>query len=88
MLAFLYLTKIWIQPYIDNVQFDQIADRIYTLLNFNSSDTKAAAPFLDLNYPYLNGTVSAKIYEKWDYFDFDIINFQFLDGDVPHQRCQ
>ena len=32
-----------------------------------------------------NGTVSTKIYDKRDDFDFDIVNFPFLDGDVP--RC-
>ena len=30
-----------------------------------------------------NGTVSTKIYDKRDDFDFDIVNFPFLDGDVP-----
>ena len=30
-----------------------------------------------------NGTVSTKIYDKWDDSDFDIDNFPFLDGDVP-----
>ena len=29
------------------------------------------------------GTVSIKIYDKRDEFDFDIVNFPFLDGDVP-----
>ena len=27
--------------------------------------------------------VSSKIYDKHDDFDFDIVNFPFLDGDVP-----
>ena len=27
--------------------------------------------------------VSSKIYDKRDNFDFDIVNFLFLDGDVP-----
>ena len=27
--------------------------------------------------------VSAKIYDKRDDFDFEIVNFPFLDGDVP-----
>ena len=49
----------------------------------NSSDTEA--PFLDLNLCISNGTVSTKIYDKWDDFDFDIVNFPFLDGDV-HRR--
>ena len=49
----------------------------------NSSDTEA--PFLDLNLSISNGTVSTKIYEKRDDFDFDIVNFPFLDGDVPRR---
>ena len=27
-----------------------------------------------------------KNYDKWDDFNFEIINFQFLDGDVPGSR--
>ena len=30
-----------------------------------------------------NGFVSFNIYDKRDDFDFDIVNFPFLDGDVP-----
>ena len=42
-------------------------------------------PFLDLHLSFTNGFVSSKIYDKRDGFNFDIINFPFLDGDVP--RC-
>ena len=67
---------------IDNIYFDQMVDRIYPtelqLNRANSSDTEA--PFLDLNLCISNGTVSTKIYDKWDDFDFDIVNFPFLDG--------
>ena len=49
----------------------------------NSSDTEA--PFLDLNPCISNGTVSTKIYDKRDDFDFDIVNFPFLDVDVPRR---
>ena len=45
------------------------------------------APFLDLNLSILNGFVSSKIYDKRDEFDFDIVNFLFLDGDVPRRPC-
>ena len=31
----------------------------------------------------LNGFVSFKIYDKRDDFDFDVVNFPFLDGDNP-----
>ena len=46
----------------------------------NTSDTEA--PFLDLHLSISNGFVSSKIYDKRDDFDFDIVNFPFLDGDV------
>ena len=46
-----------------------------------SSDTEA--PFLDLNLSITNGIVSSKIFDKWDDFKFEIVNFPFLDGDVP-----
>ena len=72
---------------IDNIYFDQMVDRIYPtqlqLNRANSSDTKA--PFLDLNLCISNGTVFTKIYDKRDDFDFDIVNFPFLDGDVPRR---
>ena len=29
--------------------------------------------------------ISCKIYEKRDYFDFEIVNFPYLDGDVPRR---
>ena len=47
----------------------------------NTSDTEA--PFLDLHLSISNGFVSSKIYDKRDDFDFDIVNFPFLDGDAP-----
>ena len=49
----------------------------------NFSDTEA--PFLDLNLSIPNGTVLTKLYDKRDDFDFDIVNFPFLDGDVPRR---
>ena len=38
---------------------------------------------MDLHLSISNGFISSKIYDKRDDFDFDIINFAFLDGDVP-----
>ena len=64
-----------------------MVDRIYPtelqLNKANSSDTEA--PCLDLNLCISNGTVSIKIYDKRDDFDFDIVNFIFPDGDVPRR---
>ena len=64
-----------------------IVNRIYPpelqLNKANTSDTEA--PFLDLHLSISNGFDSSKIYDKRDDFDFDfdIVNFPFLDGDVP-----
>ena len=41
--------------------------------------------FIDLHLSVANGFVSSKIYDKRDDFDFDIVNFPFLDGDVPRR---
>ena len=38
---------------------------------------------MDLHLSISNGFVSSKVYDKPDYFDFDIVNFPFLDRDVP-----
>ena len=46
-----------------------------------ASDTEA--PFLALHLSISNGFVSSKIYDKHDDFEFDIVNFPLLDGDVP-----
>ena len=46
----------------------------------NTSDTGAA--FLDLHLSSSNVIVSAKIYDKHDDFDFEIVNFPFLECDV------
>ena len=68
---------------IDNPYFEGMVNRIYPpelqLNKANTSDTEAS--FLDLHLSILNGIFSSKIYDKRD--DFDIVNFPFLDGDVP-----
>ena len=70
---------------IDNPYFEGMVNRIYPhelqLNKAYTSDTEA--PFLDLHLSISNGFVSSKIYDKHDNFDFDIVNFPFLDGDVP-----
>ena len=72
---------------IDNPYFEGMVNQIYPselqLNKANTSDTEA--PFLDLPLSISNGFVSSKIYDKRDDFDFDIVNFHFLDGDVPRR---
>ena len=71
---------------IYNVYFDNILSQIYPselqLNTANTSDTEAA--FLDLNLSISNDIVSTKIYDKRDEFDFEIVNYPFLDGGVPY----
>ena len=70
---------------IDNNFFDSMVNRIYPselqLNKANVSDTEAS--FLDLHLSISDGFAKTKIYDKRDDFDFDIVNFPFLDGDVP-----
>ena len=47
----------------------------------NVSDTEAS--ILDLHLSISDGFVKTKLYDKRIDFDFDIMNFLFLDGDVP-----
>ena len=66
--------------YIDSPCFEQLVGLMYPtelqLSKANSSDTEA--PFC-----ITNGIVSSKIYDKQDDFNYEIVNFPFLDGDVP-----
>ena len=61
-------------------------DRIYPtelqLNKANSSDTEA---LLYVNLSISNGIASTKIYDNWDDFDFDIVKFSYLEGDVPRR---
>ena len=70
---------------VNNVYFDNIVSQIYPSElqpnTTNTSDTEAA--FLDLHLSIPNDIVSTKKYDKRDDFDFEIVNFLFLDGDVP-----
>ena len=73
---------------IDNPYFEGMVNRIYPpVLQLNKANTAdTEAPFLDLHLTISNGFVSSKIYDKRDDFDFDIVIFPFLDGDVPRSN--
>ena len=72
---------------IDNPYSEGMVNQIYPselqLNKANTSDTEA--PFFGLHLSISNGFVSSKKYDKRDDFDFDIVNFPFLDGDVPRR---
>ena len=69
---------------IDNNFFDSMVNLyIYpSELQLNKTNVSdAEASFLDLHLSISDGFVKIKIYDKRA--DFDIVNFPFLDGDVP-----
>ena len=72
---------------IDNLYFEGMVNQLYPpelqLDKANTSDTEA--PFWDLHLSISNGFVSSKIYDKRNGFDFDIVNFLFLDGGIPRR---
>ena len=69
---------------INNVYLDNTVSQIYpSELKLNKANTSdKEAEFLDLHLSISNDIVSTKIYEKRDDFDFEIVNFLFLDGDI------
>ena len=53
-------------------------------LKLNSANTSdIEASFLDLQVSISDDIVSTIIFNKRDDFDFEIVNFPFLDGEVP-----
>ena len=70
------MTCFWCQSFVD-ISPSRLTIELQ-LNKANTSDTEA--PFLDLHLSVSNGFVSSKIYDKRDDFDFDIVNFPFLDG--------
>ena len=70
---------------INNVYFDNMLSHMYPLeLQLNKADTSdTETTFLDLHLSTSYDIVSTKIYDKRDGFDFEIVNFPFLGGDVP-----
>ena len=68
-------------PNIDNPYYEGMVNQMYPpKLQLNKANTSyTEAPFLDLYLSIFNGFVSSKIYDKRDDFNFDIVNFPFLD---------
>ena len=70
---------------IDSPYFEVMVTQMYPtelrLNKANSTDTEA--PCFNLHLSISIGFVSSKIYGKRDDFNFDIVKFLCLDGDVP-----
>ena len=70
----------------DNPYFEQMVDLVNpTELQLNKPNSFGTeAPNVDLDVSITNYIRSSKIYDKRKDFNFEIVNFPFLDGDVPH----
>ena len=70
---------------IDNPFFATMVHNIYPselkLIKANNSDLVVS--FLDLHLSVVNGKIISKIYDKREDFNFEIVNFPHLDGDIP-----
>ena len=70
---------------IDNTFFESMVNHIYpSELQLNKAYvSESKVSLLDLHLSISDGFVNTKSFNKRDDFDFDIVNFPFLDGDVP-----
>lgn len=70
--------------YIDN-HFSSLVNKIYkNELRLNKANTsEKQANLLDLNLSTENGFVTTKLYDKSEDLDFNIVNYSFVDCDVP-----
>ena len=74
----------------DNIYFELMVGPIHPpelqINKANSSDTEA--PILDLNLSISNGIDFTKIYDKWDAYVFQIVNFPMVMSlDVSRMEC-
>ena len=74
----------------DNIYFELMVSPIHPpelqINKANSSDTEA--PILDLNLSISNGIDFTKIYDKWDAYVFQIVNFPMVMSlDVSRMEC-
>ena len=69
---------------ISNVYFDNMVSKIYpSELQLKLIPLIPKPRFKTCSCPFPNDIVATKIYDNLDYFDFEIVNFPFLDCDVP-----
>ena len=71
---------------LNNKVFIDHVDRIYPseLEIKETTDSSSSAAFLDLYLQYdQRGQLTTRLYDKRDDFDFPIVNFPFLDSNIP-----
>ena len=71
--------------FLNNDDFSMYTKESYPVeRNINKAYTNNDhCPFLDLDIYIINGKLYTKMYYKRDDFSFPIVNYPFLNGDVP-----
>ena len=72
---------------IDNIHFKQMIDRIDPVERQTNKAIffRYRSAVFRFEFYISNGTISTKMCDKRDDFDFDIVKFPFRDGDVPRR---
>ena len=67
--------------------FDQVKDQIYPaeLVLNKENENPDSAHFLDMDLKIQGGRFSVKLYDKRNAFPFKVVNFPFLDGNIPQR---
>ena len=71
---------------LNNKKCNDHVDRIYPpeLEIKDTTYSSTSAAYLDLYLRHdKHGQLTTKLYDKRDYFDFPIVNFPFLDSNIP-----
>jgi hypothetical protein len=70
---------------LDNPLFEQYIHKIYPkeLVLNRSCISNTDAAYLDLHLTINNNLIKTSLYDKRDDFNFEIVNFPFLDGNIP-----
>jgi len=72
---------------LNNKNFSNFLHLIYPveLVVKDPTDSPGSAPYLDLYLEHdINGTLTTKLYDKRDDFNFHIVNYPSLDSKIPH----
>ena len=70
---------------LDNPCFEKYIDKIYPkeLILNKSNVFSTDVSFLDLHLTLNKNVLKTSLYDKRDDFNFDIVNFPYLDGNIP-----
>ena len=62
---------------------EHISDIYPRELQLNKANTSEETSFMDLNIKVIRNNIHTSVYDKRDEFEFPIVNFPWLSGDVP-----